>query len=186
MIIYTVGHSNRPIEELVEILRSAAIVTLADIRRFPGSRRNPHFSRASLERSLPERGIEYVHIEELGGHRKPSPDSVHTGLRNNSFRAYADHMMTPEFRRGIETLSGVEEPVAVMCAESVPWRCHRNLLSDWLVHHGHSVVHLISTSGHREHEPMKISTLHEGHVLYSEPHQAQDTLPFSESERNKG
>lgn len=186
MIIYTIGHSNRPLEELVEILRSAAISTLADIRRFPGSRRNPHFSRAALEKSLPEHGINYFHIEQLGGHRKPVPDSVHTGLRNNSFRAYADHMMTAEFRRGVEILPGLEKPVAVMCAEAVPWRCHRNLLSDWLVRHGHTVIHLISVSGRREHEAMGISTLRDGHVLYPEPRQAQDTLPFSEGEGDEG
>lgn len=180
MTVYTIGHSDRPIEELVEILKSAAIATLADIRRFPGSRRNPHFSREALEQSLPRYGVDYTHIKELGGHRKPNPDSIHLGLRNQSFRAYADHMMSPEFSRGIETLSRLRKPVAVMCAESVPWRCHRNLLSDWLVHHGHSVVHLLSVSGRREHEPLEISTLREGHVIYRAAGPMQDTLPFGE------
>lgn len=180
MTIYTIGHSNRPLEELMEILQSVSIGTLADIRRFPGSRRNPHFSREALKDSLPKHGIDYVHLEELGGHRKPQPDSIHRGLRNDSFRAYADHMMTTEFRRGIDRLLSLPGPVAVMCAESVPWRCHRNLLSDWLVHNGHSVVHLMSVTTRRDHEPLPVSRLRDGQVVY-DGEREQGTLPFGEN-----
>lgn len=183
MIIYTVGHSNRTLDELVEMLRSQAISTLADIRRFPGSRRNPHFSRDSLAHSLPELGIDYVHIEELGGHRKPRPDSVHDGLRNSSFRAYADHMMSEEFRRGIEKLSTLTGPVAVMCAEAVPWRCHRNLLSDWMAHHGHSVLHVTSPTTVRQHEPLGLSKLENGDVIYPAEPPSQNSLPFNTIDR---
>ena len=159
MRIYTIGHSTRALEELVALLREHGIERLADIRRYPGSRRYPHFSRDALEVSLPERGIEYVHIPELGGRRKPEGTSPNTALRNEQFRAYADHMASDEFRSAVDgLLAGVrpsrpqppgvspggnddrprrpigagETPAlrtAVMCAEAVPWRCHRNLLS---------------------------------------------------------
>lgn len=178
MTIYTVGHSNRSLEELLEVLQSASIATVADIRRFPGSRRNPHFSRDALERSLPLHAIAYAHLEQLGGHRKPRRDSIHEGLRNESFRAYADHMSSEEFARGIERLSELDHPVAVMCAEAVPWRCHRNLLSDWLVLHGHSVVHLISPTSQSHHQPLDISRIRDGNVIYPAPEPDQRELPF--------
>src|SRR5204862_5280797 len=101
MRIYTIGHSTRPLDELIGLLREHGIKRLADIRRFPGSRRYPHFSRESLEVSLTERGIEYIHIPELGGRRKPSAESTNTALQNEQFRAYADHMASEEFRRAV-------------------------------------------------------------------------------------
>src|SRR5947208_8981601 len=102
--IYTIGHSTRTLEELVALLREHGIRRLADIRRFPGSRRYPHFSRDALAVSLPERGIEYVHMPELGGRRKASADSPNTALRNEQFRAYADHMASEEFRHAVDAL----------------------------------------------------------------------------------
>src|SRR5881398_1824034 len=104
MRIYTIGHSTRSLEELVSLLREHGVKRLADIRRFPGSRRYPHVSRDALEVSLPERGIEYVHIPELGGRRKPAATSPNTGLRNEQFRAYADHMTSEEFRIAVDGL----------------------------------------------------------------------------------
>src|SRR5947209_5152452 len=137
--VYTIGHSTRALEEFIALLREHGVKRLADIRRFPGSRRFPHFARDALEVSLPERGIEYVHIPELGGRRKANPDSTNTALQNEQFRAYADHMATDEFRRAVDGLlaSGGEDDrpgrsvgagetpalrTAVMCAEAVPWR----------------------------------------------------------------
>src|SRR5205807_5075351 len=104
MRVYTIGHSTRAVEELVALLREHGVKRLADIRRFPGSRRYPHFSREALEISLPERGIEYVHISELGGRRKPAAGSPNTALQNEQFRAYADHMATEEFRQAVDQL----------------------------------------------------------------------------------
>src|SRR5213592_4102553 len=104
MRIYTIGHSTRSLEELVALLREHGIKRLADIRRYPGSRRYPHFSRDALEISLPERGIEYIHIPQLGGRRKPSGDSQNTALHNEQFRAYADHMASEEFRDAVDGL----------------------------------------------------------------------------------
>src|SRR5947208_15577149 len=142
--IYTIGHSTRTLEELVALLREHGIRRLADIRRYPSSRRYPHFSRDALEVSLPERGIEYVHIPELGGRRKPEGTSPNTALRNEQFRAYADHMVSEEFRRAVEGLlagqaeacptegrssaarCGTGFSLCVMCAEAVPGRSRRN------------------------------------------------------------
>jgi uncharacterized protein (DUF488 family) len=152
MRIYTIGHSTHSLEELVALLREHGIERLADIRRYPGSRRYPHFSRDALEVSLPERGIEYVHIPALGGRRKPEGNSPNTALRNEQFRAYADHMTSDEFRHAVDGLLAFEGRAAVMCAEAVPWRCHRNLLSDELLRRGCEVVHIFGRGEAKRHE----------------------------------
>src|SRR5947208_6704305 len=149
---YTIGHSTRSLEELVALLREHGIERLADIRRYPGSRRYPHFSRDALEVSLPEHGIAYVHLPKLGGRRKASGASPNTGLRNEQFRAYADHMASDEFRRAVDGLLALEGRTAVMCAEAVPWRCHRNLLSDELLRRGCDVVHIVGRGQAKPHE----------------------------------
>lgn len=182
MTIFTVGHSTRSHDELVSILESASVRTLADIRRFPGSRRHPQFSREALETSLPAVGVDYIHVPELGGRRTPLPDTEHLGLRNASFRAYADHMATAEFLHGIDRLFGTTPSVCVMCAEAVPWRCHRNLLADWLVLHGHEVVHLLAEGSERPHTPLREARLEDGVVVYRPFPAAQASLPFGESD----
>ena len=150
--IYTIGHSTRRLDELIRLLRENGVQRLADIRRFPGSKRHPHFSREALSKSLPEHGIAYVHVEALGGHRKELPDSHNTALRNGSFRGYADHMATPEFHRALDALLASEETTAIMCAEAVPWRCHRNLTSDELVRRGWEVIHILNVGSRKRHE----------------------------------
>lgn len=158
--IYTIGHSTRSLEELVVALQGHRITTLVDIRAFPMSRRLPHFNRESLERELPQRGIRYVWMKELGGRRKKVlSESPNTALRNESFRNYADYMMTEEFERGIARLLEIAaaptlspstgdkggapaEKTAIMCAERVYLRCHRMLVSDYLTAHGHTVLHI--------------------------------------------
>jgi len=150
--IYTIGHSTRSLDELVALLREHAVRRLADIRRYPGSRRYPHFSRDALQVSLPEHGIEYVHIPELGGRRRASADSPNMALRNEQFRAYADHMTSDEFRNAVDGLLALEGRTAVMCAEAVPWRCHRNLLSDELLRRGCEVVHILGRGQAKRHE----------------------------------
>src|SRR5437016_5181888 len=166
MRVYTIGHSTRSPEELVALLREHGIERLADIRRFPGSRRYPHFSREALERSLPERGIEYVHVPELGGRRKPAGDSPNTALRNEQFRAYADHMATAEAREAIERLLEFEGRIAVMCAEAVPWRCHRNLLSDELLRRGMEVVHIVGRGQAKRHEMSPLARVVGDQLVY--------------------
>ena len=152
--VYTIGHGNRPLDELVALLRGAAIRCLVDVRAFPGSRRHPHFGRHELERSLPAAGIEYVwEGASLGGRRRPRPDSAHVALRNASFRAYADHMETADFRDGVARLlaRAGEGRAAIMCAERLPWQCHRYMISDYLVAHGVEVRHVIDAKPPREH-----------------------------------
>src|SRR5690349_18782452 len=116
--IYTIGHSNRGLAELVALLREHGVKRLADVRRFPGSLRHPHFTRESLQVSLPEHHIAYQHFEELGGHRKPSPTSPNTALESDAFRGYADHMATPAFQNAIARLLDFDERTAIMCAEA--------------------------------------------------------------------
>ena len=151
MRIYTIGHSTRSLDELIGLLREHKIGRLADIRRYPGSRRYPHFSREALAVSLPPHGIEYVHIPELGGRRKPAADSPNTAWRNEQFRGYADYMATPEFGRALDGLLTSAVPTAIMCAEAVPWRCHRNLVADELTRRGHEVVHIIGPGASHKH-----------------------------------
>ncbi len=153
MTIWTVGHSTRPIEELVGLLREHDITQLVDIRTVPGSRRNPQYSQNALESSLPERGVRYVYLKELGGLRKGVPESVNGAWRNASFRGYADYMQTPEFGAAVDDLVDLagERRTAIMCAEAVPWRCHRSLVADALVVRGVQVVDIMGPARTSEH-----------------------------------
>jgi len=175
MPIYSIGHSTRTFDELVALLAEHEIQLLADIRRFPGSRRHPHFSKDSLEKSLPEHAIAYTHIEVLGGHRKPAPDSPNVALRNEQFRGYADHMATREFRDAVEQLLADPRRTAVMCAEAVPWRCHRNLLSDDLVRRGVEVIHIMDRGKSQRHELSRDARIVGDRVIYGD---AQSALPW--------
>lgn len=131
-MLLTVGHGTATQEELLSLLRSAEVDTIVDVRRFPGSRRHPHVARDRLQQWLPDAGVAYRWEERLGGRRRPRKDSAHTGLRNISFQAYADHMETDGFADAIaEVLAGAErEMTAIMCSESLWWRCHRRLIAD--------------------------------------------------------
>lgn len=167
--LYTIGHSTRKIEELIEALTAHEIQTLADIRSFPVSRRLPHFNRGSLEKSPPEAGIKYVWIKELGGYRKKiRDDSPNLALRNQSFRYYADYMLTEDFQRGIAQVLQLAEQsrTAYMCAERVYFRCHRMLVSDWLVAHGHEVLHIDGVGPVKPHQLTAEARLVDGQVIY--------------------
>ena len=204
--IYTIGHSTRTFEELVAALKAHRILTLVDIRSFPMSRRMPHFNRESLEVELPKYGVDYVWMKELGGRRKKiRNDSPNTGLRNESFRNYADYMLTDEFKQGIKrlleitrqtadpstsaakdgppalgmtaqkrgssavgaTTSQEERKVAIMCAERVYFQCHRMLVSDYLIAHGHTVLHIDDDKRPlREHKLMAEARLVDGKLVY--------------------
>ena len=193
MTIYTIGHSTRTLDELVAALQAHHVGTLVDIRAFPASRRLPHFNRESLEAALPARGIAYVWMKELGGRRKKIlAESPNTGLRNESFRNYADYMLTPQFAGAIERLLEVAEETAgaareslmggmsasgsgrqagntaIMCAERVYFQCHRMLVSDYLTAHGHEVWH-IDDDKHapRLHKLMAEAHLVNGQLLYN-------------------
>jgi uncharacterized protein (DUF488 family) len=143
--IFTIGHSTRRPEELLSLLLASGVRRLVDVRRYPGSRRYPHFGQAALQQSLAEHGISYVHEPALGGRRAPAPDSVNRAWRSASFRGYADYMATAEFLHALRrTLAGADaDPTALMCAEAVPWRCHRQLIADAIVARGVEVRHII-------------------------------------------
>jgi uncharacterized protein (DUF488 family) len=152
--LYTVGHGNQSIDELIALLRRSGITCLVDVRAHPGSRRHPQFGRDALESELRTAGIQYVwEGKDLGGRRRAQRESRHRALRNESFRAYADHMQTADFRDAVERLLTLarSSAVAIMCAERLPWQCHRFMISDYLVAHGVSVLHVIDTSVPRPH-----------------------------------
>lgn len=151
--IWTVGHSTRTIEEFIQILRSFDIEILADVRHYPGSRKFPHFNSELLKQSLQKNGIDYILLTELGGRRKPDPDSVNKAWRNESFRGYADYMGTEMFSKGIQELmkTAVQKRTAYMCSEAVWWRCHRALISDRLKETGWKVMHIMKKDSAIEH-----------------------------------
>ncbi len=168
-LLYTIGHSTRSLDDLIETLHAHQIQTLADIRAFPMSRRLPQFNRESLEKSLPAEGIRYVWMKNLGGYRKKSrEDSPHIALRNASFRKYADYMLTPEFEKAIAELVAIAEGerIAYMCAERVYFRCHRMLISDWLLAHGHEVMHIDGTGPVKTHRLTAEARTVEGELIY--------------------
>jgi len=153
LTIFTIGHSTRPIEEFLELLRANGVEQLMDIRTIPKSRHNPQFNGDALAATLRSAGIGYTHLKELGGLRHARRDSVNLGWRNASFRGFADYMQTPEFEAALEHAMRLakERPSALMCAEAVPWRCHRSLVADALVVRGIRVMEIISDAAPKEH-----------------------------------
>lgn len=151
--VYTIGHSTRPIDDFIDLLRHNGVELLVDIRTIPKSRRNPQYWHDALEASLAEAGIAYAALPGLGGRRRAAKDSVNTAWRNASFRGYADHMGTEEFSEALDELIEMsrERVTAIMCAEAVPWRCHRSLVADALVVRGIEVRDIISETSVRPH-----------------------------------
>lgn len=168
-VIRTIGHGTLAPAELIALVRGAGVDAIADVRRYPGSRRHPHFAREAMEQWLPSAGIDYQWIAALGGRRRGIPGSRHAGLRNEQFRAYADHMASDEFGRGLAELAhfAAGRSAAVMCSESVWWRCHRRLLADHLVLVGHvPVEHLFHDGRSSVHEPTPEARVDAGAVVY--------------------
>lgn len=167
--LYTIGHSTRPLEDLLAALQAHQIRTLVDIRAFPMSRRLPQFNRESLEKSSLAADIGYRWMPALGGYRKKiRDDSPHIALRNASFRNYADYMLTPEFKSAMAELVALAENsrTAYMCAERVYFRCHRMLVSDWLVAHGHEVLHIDGAGPLKPHRLTKEAHMVESELIY--------------------
>jgi uncharacterized protein (DUF488 family) len=166
--ISTIGHSTHSADELIEILRAHAIELVVDVRTVPRSRHNPQFDRSVLPSTLEAAGIAYEHEPALGGLRKPRPDSPHTGWKNASFRGYADHMDTEAFARGLDRLIELsrERSTAILCAEAVPWRCHRSLIADALVARGIEVRHLLSAQSADAHRPTPFARVVGTRVTY--------------------
>jgi uncharacterized protein (DUF488 family) len=172
--VYTVGHSTHSLADLVALLGRHEVDRLVDVRAHPASRRLPYFSRERLAEALPGEGLDYVHIKELGGRRRPAPDSSNGGWSNSGFRGYADHMQTETFDvalRELERLAG-ERRTAVMCAEALWWRCHRRLIADALVARGHRVLHIGSDGSLSEHRLTSFAEVRNGRVGYP-PRQPQ-------------
>ncbi len=168
--IWTVGHSTRTIDIFISVLEENGIKLVADVRSFPGSRRYPQFNRKMLAKSLAEYGIRYEHFPELGGRRKAGKDSHNTAWRNASFRGYADHMETEEFRKGIERLLDLANklgPAAIMCAEAVWWRCHRALISDYLKTGGLEVMHILDANKREPHRYTSAAQIVNGELSYA-------------------
>jgi uncharacterized protein (DUF488 family) len=167
-LILTVGHSNRSLADFLAILQAHGIDRILDVRRYPVSRKWPHFDAEPLARELAEAGIAYAGLPELGGRRKPRPDSRHRAWREESFRGYADFMDTPEFEAGLSRvleLAGARRP-ALMCAEAVPWRCHRSLIADALIARGAPVLDVLSETSAREHALPGFARIENGRVVY--------------------
>jgi uncharacterized protein (DUF488 family) len=170
--IWTIGHSTRSLEEFIALLKPFSIQELVDIRHYPGSKRYPHFNKEALEISLPQQGIGYTHLKDLGGRRKPVPGSVNTAWRNEAFRGYADYMETQSFKNAIDVLERIalKKRTAYMCSEAVWWSCHRSLVSDFLKVRGWHVWHIIAIEKATEHPFTKPAKIIDGLLRYDELH----------------
>ncbi len=169
-IVWTIGHSTRTLEELIEMLHSFQIEMIVDIRSYPGSRRYPQFNKEALEISLPENGFRYFHLKNLGGRRKVNPDSKNTAWRHAAFRGYADYMETNAFKEAIKKLELVAEETrtAYMCSEAVWWRCHRSMVSDYLKVHGWKVMHIMAVGKEEEHPYTAPAKILNGELSYED------------------
>ncbi|MGH8193411.1 MAG: DUF488 family protein [Woeseiaceae bacterium] len=167
-VIFTIGHSTRSLDELVAILRAHGVERVVDVRTIPRSRHNPQFNRESLGKALHNRRLNYRHMKALGGLRKARPDSSNTGWRNASFRGFADYMQTESFAQALEQLMKLAEqkPTAIMCAEAVPWRCHRSLIADALTTRGYEVRDIMSATNARPHVLMSLARVQGRRITY--------------------
>jgi uncharacterized protein (DUF488 family) len=168
VLIYTIGHSTRTIDEFIALLSVHGVQQLADVRTIPKSRRHPQFAKDALSVSLPAAGIAYRHVAELGGLRKPRADSTNTAWRHEGFRGYADYMETPDFERAVESLiawAGTA-PTAVMCAEAVWWQCHRRLVADALLARAIEVRHIMAPASAPPHELTEFARIEGARVRY--------------------
>jgi uncharacterized protein (DUF488 family) len=173
--VLTVGHSTHALEEFLALLAAGGVELIADVRRFPGSRRLPHFGSEALAAALGRAGVDYEHLPALGGRRRPVPGSLNGGWENAAFRGYADHMATPEFGAGLARLEELarERRAAIMCAEAPWWRCHRRLVSDALVVRGWEVRHLMPGRPPSPHELTPFALVGPGRALTYPPAQGE-------------
>ena len=164
----TVGHSTQPLDEFVALLKAHSVTHLTDVRTVPRSRHNPQFNRETLRDALASHGIDYTHRAGLGGFRRSHPGSLNTGWRNLSFRGFADYMQTPEFATELAELieRATRERIALMCAEAVPWRCHRSLLADALLVHGVAADEIVSLTRTEAHKLTPFAKVHGTVITY--------------------
>lgn len=181
--IFTLGHSTRPMEEFLFLLQAHQVKCVFDIRSIPGSSHCPQFNQESLKASLKRARIGYRHFKDLGGRRSAVKDSKNTGWKKASFRNFADYMQTPAFKRGLEKLekAAFTKRCALMCAEALPWRCHRSLVADALVVRGWQVLHIFSAKVAKEHQRTSFLKVSRGKLSYPEPFGAPSTPPKKNS-----
>jgi uncharacterized protein (DUF488 family) len=167
--LWTIGHSTHDADVFVAMLLSHSIEVLADVRRFPASRKYPHFNTSELQKVLSQSSIAYQHFENLGGRRTPRKDSHNTAWRNESFRGYADYMETPQFENAAQSLMQIasENPTAIMCAEAVWWRCHRGLIADYFKVRGWKVLHVMSRDKTEPHPYTSAARIVDGKLSYA-------------------
>ena len=168
MVIHTIGHSTHPIEAFIDILKTYDIRLVADVRTIPKSRHNPQYNSAELAKSLKDHGISYEHMPGLGGLRHAKKDSINMALENTSFRGFADYMQTEDFERGLNTLieKAETQSTVIMCAEAVPWRCHRSLIGDALLARGITVMDIMNKTSAKEHKLTAFAEVHGLTVTY--------------------
>lgn len=166
--LWTIGHSNRPLEAFLTLLSAHGIELVVDVRQFPGSRKYPHFGRSSLAAALRRAGIDYLHMPELGGRRPPRPDSPNTVWEDPGFRGYADYMETPAFEVGLERLleHARRSRTAIMCSEALWWRCHRSMIADALKARGVRVLHIMGEERVEEHPYTTAASIVDGRLVY--------------------
>jgi uncharacterized protein (DUF488 family) len=179
MTLFTIGHSTHSLDGFVAMLRAHGVERLVDVRTVPRSKHNPQFNRDTFSEAQHNRHLSYRQLKSLGGLRHPRPDSINPAWINDSFRGYADYMQTAEFEEGLEQLIELanEKPTAIMCAESVPWRCHRSLIADALIARGHEVSDIMSETSAKPHKLNPIAKVRAKRVTYP----GQQTLKFDET-----
>jgi len=170
-LIFTIGHSTRTFAEFAELLRAHEVEEVVDVRSIPRSRHNPQFNEEVLVQSLEREHIQYKHLDKLGGLRHTKKDSINLGWHNTSFRGYADYMATPEFKEGLEELTKIArlQKTAIMCAEAVPWRCHRSLIADALTKEGWLVQDIMSRTSATKHRLTPFLKVRKGQLIYPAP-----------------
>jgi uncharacterized protein (DUF488 family) len=186
--VFTVGHSTRSLEALINLLKAHGVKRLIDVRTIPRSRRNPQFNKETLPAALRAAGIKYRHFPKLGGLRHARADSPNKAWRNASFRGFADYMQTPEFAAAIEQLAGlaVKERLALMCAEAVPWRCHRSLIADALYVQGFHVEHILSGIRCQSHERTPWAKIRGKRITYPLEKPDEEATPARRPAKNEG
>ena len=175
-VLFTIGHSNRSIDAFIELLKDHDVEEIVDVRSVPKSRYCPQFNSDSLSESLRQAQIRYTHIEKLGGLRHTKKDSINLGWRNTSFRGFADYMATPEFSEGIDALMRIApaRKTAIMCAEAVPWRCHRSLIADAMIEKRWDVRDIMTSKAPRQHQLTPFLKVVNGQLTYPAPQETKE------------
>jgi uncharacterized protein (DUF488 family) len=180
LTLYTIGHSTRTFDEFVELLHAHGVHAIADVRLIPRSRRVPQFNDDALKTNLPKSGIEYLPMKALGGRRRAHKDSINTGWRNESFRGYADFTQTADFEAALDALIHVarDRPTAIMCAEAVPWRCHRSLIADAMLVRGWTVLDITGPGKPKRHALTPFAKVEGTRITYPDPVEPEPPAPL--------